>query len=556
MVNEKSTKTKYLDLMERALSAYSLSDIDRYFDSVKETGLTEHGFARLTANIGRLIARGRREDLYDRFLLMMDFCSDHVSKDKAANDFTVFELIECLEKITVSGKVPKGRIALWEENFKKQMIYDKAAKSPEDIRHNWALFAALSEYIRMHDGLCPMDMEYIDIQLATQVRNINEVGMYKDPHCPMVYDLVPRMLFSALLHYGYDGKYKEIIDNSLKNAGLLTLRMQSPTGEIPYGGRSNQFYYNEAVMAAIFEFEAARYMREGNTALAEEFKRGAYEALGVMKSAFYAETLRHIKNRFPRKSGYGCEAYAYFDKYMITAASFLNMAMLFCDESIETPDAREKSPDILTLGSDFHKTFLSAEEYFAEIDMLADPHYDASGLGRIHRRGAPSEICISCPASAETELKFPEDKKADLAISAGIVIDGSPIFKTQGEYKLLSSKADEKTAFASFAAEIDGKGLTFDCLVEDGGVTVRVCGEGEVAISLPMFMFNGENHSEISVGENSASVEYNGYICTYTANGKICDTGALSCNRNGYYKTVYAKAETQVSVKIEINKKQ
>ena len=56
-------KKRYLDLMETALSAYADAHILRYFNEVKEKGLTEHGFPRLTANIGILIAHGRRADL-------------------------------------------------------------------------------------------------------------------------------------------------------------------------------------------------------------------------------------------------------------------------------------------------------------------------------------------------------------------------------------------------------------------------------------------------------------------------------------------------------------
>ena len=53
-------KEKYIELMEKALSAYTDEHIQRYFNDVKTNGLTEHGFPRLTANIGILIAHGRR----------------------------------------------------------------------------------------------------------------------------------------------------------------------------------------------------------------------------------------------------------------------------------------------------------------------------------------------------------------------------------------------------------------------------------------------------------------------------------------------------------------
>ena len=44
-------KEKYIDLMEKALSAYTDEHILRYFGDVKTNGLKEHGFPRLTANM-------------------------------------------------------------------------------------------------------------------------------------------------------------------------------------------------------------------------------------------------------------------------------------------------------------------------------------------------------------------------------------------------------------------------------------------------------------------------------------------------------------------------
>ena len=50
---------RYLRIMESSLSAYPDSHIRRYLDEVKRNGLTEHGFPRLGANIGILIAYGQ-----------------------------------------------------------------------------------------------------------------------------------------------------------------------------------------------------------------------------------------------------------------------------------------------------------------------------------------------------------------------------------------------------------------------------------------------------------------------------------------------------------------
>ena len=88
-------KEKYIELMEKALSAYSDEHILRYFNDVKEKGLTEHGFPRLTANIGILIAHGRRKDLSPLFVEMMDVCCNMFLRPyvKAANEFSIREIV-------------------------------------------------------------------------------------------------------------------------------------------------------------------------------------------------------------------------------------------------------------------------------------------------------------------------------------------------------------------------------------------------------------------------------------------------------------------------------
>ena len=86
-------KERYLSLMEKALSAYTNEQILKYFNDTQKNGLTEHGFSRLTCNIGILIAHGKRYDLKDLFLQMMDFCCENIPKVKAANDFSVREIV-------------------------------------------------------------------------------------------------------------------------------------------------------------------------------------------------------------------------------------------------------------------------------------------------------------------------------------------------------------------------------------------------------------------------------------------------------------------------------
>ena len=89
----------YLDLMAKTLSAYTDEHIIHYFGEVKKNGLTEHGFPRLTSNIGILIANGKRQELLLLFCEMMEFCCKSIPTVKAANDFSVREIICCIGEL-------------------------------------------------------------------------------------------------------------------------------------------------------------------------------------------------------------------------------------------------------------------------------------------------------------------------------------------------------------------------------------------------------------------------------------------------------------------------
>ena len=110
-------KERYISLMAKTLTAYSDEHIHEYFDRVKREGLTEHGFPRLTANLGILIAHGRRRDLLPLFLEMMDFCCATIPTCKAANDFSVREIICCLWEIERNAVVAREITERWRDEL-------------------------------------------------------------------------------------------------------------------------------------------------------------------------------------------------------------------------------------------------------------------------------------------------------------------------------------------------------------------------------------------------------------------------------------------------------
>ena len=559
-------KEKYIELMEKALSAYSDEHILRYFNDVKEKGLTEHGFPRLTANIGILIAYGRRLDLLPIFLEMMEFCCKTIPHVKAANDFSVREIVCCLLEIEQSRTVSKEETERWRGYLAKiepTTCYNIFATSLADTVRNWALFTAVSEYFRLDAGIGG-NMDFIELQLGQQLQWIDENGMYCDnshaiAYQPIMYDFVPRGLFSLLLSRGYRGRYYTQIDEALKKAALLTLDMQSPNGEMAFGGRSNQFLHNEAWTIAVLEYEAKRYAREGNAALAARFKAASARAFSVTEKWLEKKPIRHIKNRFPTETKFGCEEYAYFDKYMITVASNLWAAYLIHDDTITFEEASDHTPCVAQTSACFHKLFVKAGGYGLEFDLSADPHYDASGLGRVHRDGAPSTICISCPCPKEPAYKVDIERPFAFSMCSAIHENDGWRFGVEesAKYELLNATTDKDSALATIQCEFND-----DCVVKEhyevneNGVSITVEGDGEIGYTLPAFCFDGEKHTDIAMDRDSLTVSYDGWICRYTTNGVIFDLNRIAANRNGHYHTFLATAQHTLNVKIEITKAQ
>ena len=555
----------YLRLMEKTLSAYSVEHIIRYFNDVKQNGLTEHGFPRLTVSIGILIAYGKRRDLLTLFLEMMEFCCKAIPTVKAENDFSVREIVCCIMELEKTDVVAVEDIVRWKgylATIEPEKCYDKFATSVTDSVKNWALFTAVSEYFRQSLGVCDSS-EFIELQIAQQLQWFDENGMYMDGrgeyYQPIAYDLVPRMLFSLLLHAGYRGRYYEKIDGILRKAGLLTLRMQSISGELAFGGRSNQFLHNEVLLSSILEYEAARYQKEGNFALAKTFKAASIRAIEVFEYWLSKTPISHIKNRFPKESKFGCEKYGYFDKYMITAASELYTASLFSDDSI-IPSEFDESPMVWSTSKHFNYTFIRGGGYSLEFATMASTQCDANGLGRVHKKGAPSTICLSVPfpfSEEQCRYHLGEYKNEyNFSICPSIKKEEKWIIGASSsvKYTLISSEEGKESARVKFHCEFEsGEKVAFDCSVEENGVLLQAQANAdeEVAIALPVFAFDGETHTKITESNGKILVEYEGWICEYTAQN-ISNLEKEFANRNGIYKGYLASGKENVSVRIKI----
>ena len=555
-------KERYLRIMEQVVGVYTPAHIDNYIERVRENGIREHGFPRLCANIGILMAHGRLPHLKSRFEEMMALCCRDIPnskgiKGKRGNDFSVREVLSAILELEAAQTYPAETIAAWKAAMAlvdPYTCYHIVAPFPPVAMNNWAAFNAASEQLRCKAGLANTQ-DYIENQIASQMFSFDENGMYRDPHDPMVYDLVTRDMLSACLYYGYNGSHARQLNAHLRKASEFSLLMQSVTGELPYGGRSNQFLHNEAHMTVNFEYEASA-RKHTDPHNAGRFKAAANLALDSIEHWLNVAPGQHVKNYFPNDSGIGCEDYAYYDKYMVTIASFLYLAYTFCDDSIAPTGCPAMTNDCYTFqtGDAFRKLFCKAGSYFAELEWKAHTLYDAAGIGRLHRRGAPSVLCLSVPVSLQPNYGTEGENETPLSICCGIKINNTWQFGFDDDaaFTLLTHSADATSARAQLQCALPGGTITEHIALSENGLDIYLEGNGTVGLMLPAFSFDGKEKNVISSRENTLTVCYKGWCCRYETNGTIRDMDLRSTNRNGIYEAFCAENDNTLHVHITL----
>ncbi|MDY3929386.1 MAG: hypothetical protein SOZ34_08515 [Clostridia bacterium] len=557
-------KEKYIDLMELVVNVYTKEHIKKYTDTVVKNGISEHGFPRLTANLGILISHGRKTELKDDFILMMDLCCNEYQNSffkngtAVGNDFSIKEIVFCLLEVEKAGICDKSITDRWRRELAKLeplSTYTAIASIPPKHINNWAAFGAASEQLRKY--ACIGDKsDFIENQIASQLLSFDENGMYRDPNEPILYDLVTRLQLAIALYFGFDGISKNVLENFLMKSEDITLYMQSVTGEIPFGGRSNQFLHNESCYAALCEYYASALKKCGNIKKAGMFKQAATIAVDNIYSWLKEGCMHHVKNYYDTDSKYGCEEYAYFDKYMVTIASWSYMAYVMADDDIPETACPAKNDNYICETSHwFHKVFCKYNDYFVEFDTAADEHYDSSGIGRVHKAGAPSTICLSVPFTKNPNYTLDISNSSPFSICGGIETDKGFVYAldNQTEYKLIEKKTTEMYVQAKFECKSDYGVLFYEtCTVSDAGVEITVEGNGALEILFPILEFDGKQNTEISSCEKCVEVTYKGHRCRYTTDNNIIEKNAVYANRNGHYKAAAVCGKDRISLKIDI----
>ena len=292
---------------------------------------------------------------------------------------------------------------------------------------NWNLVHVSGEAMRRRDKLVATTQmaaqeAYLDKMLKRQTTlHFSKYGMYVDANEPLAYDAFPRCWMEDMLSDGaYDGSELAAVKNTLSLGSFSSLLLISPSGEWACGGRSAQHQWNEAENAVIGECNAARWMARGRPEIAGAFKRMARMCLTSMKRwQRPSGEMWIVKNFGEPTKRFGYEGYSFNSQYNLLPMAMLCIAFERADDFVaERPLPSEFGSYVFDVRYPHHKIAAAAGAYYALIETDCDPHYDATGLLRVHRRGV--ELSPLTDSAAEERVVIAPQDAPKAALTPGV----------------------------------------------------------------------------------------------------------------------------------------
>jgi hypothetical protein len=129
------------------------------------------------------------------------------------------------------------------------------------------------------------------------------------------------------------------------------------------------------------------------------FKRAAHLALGSVKRWQTPQGyLQIVKNHFDPSLRWGYEVYSFFSQYNLLPVSQLATAYEFATDDIEECTSFADAGGFAFQLPLMKKVIANAGGTYVEIETGADPHYDSTGLQRVHMNNCGTQPSGSCVA--------------------------------------------------------------------------------------------------------------------------------------------------------------
>jgi len=527
--------------------------------------------ARYCAALGHLLRAGRCGDLLESADRAMDWCCGELSRHLRAGEMwqcSNFNLKDMMVLYAaLEGRAEARRCHAWRDLL--------AGWEPEDVYHghdNWWFYATAAEQLRIQHGLSDRS-DWIDAILADQMDHWTDHGMYRDPGDPVTYDLTVRQCLAMMLDHGYTGRHVEWARETLRAGALTTLLTLSPAGVVAFGGRSAQYHLQEGMLAWVCEWQARQEARTGNARLAGALRRAALagaEAVGRwLRREPYAvgKHLMASQHPFFGQDGFPEDQNAH-SGYGLLAANLLAGAYHVADPSIEPgPMPADTGGYALHLPDAFWRVWATAGGYHIQIDTRGQPHYDATGLGRIHRRGAPIEAALNMSIAASPNYRLPMSA-APRRVAFG------PGWPAGDGWRYLSELSRDDAYEVSVRAPREGEEVEvrvryqgeiaaprdvvrerYRLSSEGLRYEAQVPGAERVRLQIPAIETDGEATSRIELSDRALVVRYRGHTYTVRVAGaaRALMEDRRAPNRNGVHRVaVFEVQGERVSAEAEL----
>lgn len=400
------TREHYLDFAEARIRQFlSYQHENGAILDPKDGEEHEYATASFVKAGAILLSAGRCEDIEEHIMKAMDWAcwclgENQVPDDHA--DFTTHMLVRAYQLLAPTAD--SKRLKEWRthlSNIEPELTYCQTVRNFPDIRtiRNWATYAMHGEMMRYREGFTN-SMAFIDKYLEPQMTRFTQEGLYRDPNLPVAYDLAARHQLSGLLNAGYNGEWKELLQTLLRKGAQTMLFMQSTTGGVSCGGRSNQIIWNDLTFSYLCEREASLYWEEGDQAWAGIFKRAARKSLrSIQRWMEDPVEFRLLKNRFGSELRNGWEFYAYHSTYSLYAAQIAASCYEIADERISEKAAPSDVGGYVVSIEPFQRIYATTSpkqgSYHLVLDTSAQMGHDATGWVRLHQADVPEELALS-----------------------------------------------------------------------------------------------------------------------------------------------------------------
>ena len=565
-------QARYLDFAEKIVrTALAWQDhktgciIDPYVHRETPTAT-----ARYTGALGALMLQGKCRDLAESCTRAMESVLRELDAAEVNYcEFLVKESLFAFMALRDKGDVQNckrwGKVY---SAFDPEKSYGRTRSTTPDVeqRQNFVTFALAGEAMKKNCRLAD-NKDFFSTYLEEQLARFDKLGMYRDPGAPMVYDITARMNLE-ITQYFTEGN-DPLIDSlrsKLRSGALCSLLYQSPTGEMPFGGRSNQQNFVEASFALVCELEARRWKAEGDLFMAGVFRRAAARAVNCVEPFLECSPIRFNKNFFPPETQHGRQLhYGFYGAYTLLIASQLALASFFADETIpfaETTPA-ESGSFLWRTTDQFHKVFAAAGGSHLEIELFNEGEYDAVGWGRWHVAGAPAELALSTPVPAVQKFVSVVPASGSLNFGPGRADEGFVSDLVPEEPSLIQlHDAEVKEGEVVFTVDWQFKaGIISEKirLTQDSAEIEAVDRSGAaVTYHVPMILTDGRTWSVIRDTDEGFELFYKGYSFSISGNGaeKIRES-RIAPSRNGLYvPALFNSKNNTVRITLDISQKE